>query len=174
VARPVWLGQGYDPAASDIYAYRPRNVLELLLPSILEIYIQLIADLVIRGVPNANSTGLRYPLQPSRYIHTIAEQILTLDDDVTEIDACAEVDPLLGREIGIPADHPVLDIKGTPNRVHNGGKLDENAVACGFHDAAAMERNGGTDQFAPKFAQALKRALFVNTDQPGIARNIGG
>ena len=40
-------------------------------------------------------------------------------------------------------------------------------------DPAAMERNGGIDQLAPKLAQALERALFVNTGQPGIARHIG-
>src|SRR6266550_4567833 len=74
-----------QPQAID--AYRPGNILELLLANILEIYIQSIADLVIRGFRNADSTGLRYPLQPSRHIHTIAEQVLTLDHHITEIDA---------------------------------------------------------------------------------------
>jgi hypothetical protein len=154
--------------------YRPSNILELLLAGILEVRIQSIADLVIGGLLNADSTWLRYPLQPSRHIHTIAEQVLTLDHHIAEIDAHTELDPLLGREIGIPAVHPALEIKGTPDRVHHGGKFDKNAVACGFHDPAAMERNGGIDQLAPKLAQALERALFVNTGQPGIARHIGG
>src|SRR5207249_7534876 len=107
------------------------------------------ADLVVRGIRNADSTELRYPLQPSRHIHPIAEQVLTLDHHVTEIDAYTELDPLLGRETGIAAVHPALDINGTPNRVHYGGKLNENAVAGGLHDPAAMERNGGIDQLAP-------------------------
>jgi hypothetical protein len=157
-----------------IYVYRPTNILELLLAGILEIYVQSIADLVIRGIRNADSTGLRYPLQPSRHIYTIAEQVLTLDHHIAEVDAYTELDPPLGREIGISAVHLALHIKGTPNRVHHGGKLDENAVACGFHNPAAMQRNGGINQLAPKLAQALERALFVNTGQPGIARHIGG
>jgi hypothetical protein len=37
-----------------------------------------------------------------------------------------------------------------------------------------MESNGGIDEFAPKLPQPLERALFVNTDQPGIARHISG
>ena len=102
-----------------IYTHRPSNVLELLLASIFEIYIHLVADLVICGIGNANSTRLRYRLHPGRHIHTIAEQVLSFDHHITEIDPYAELDPLLGRHVGISAVHPALEMKGAPDRFHH-------------------------------------------------------
>jgi hypothetical protein len=53
-------------------------------------------------------------------------------------------------------------------------KLNENAVAGGFHNPAAMERNGRVDQLPAEIAETLERAFLVKPGQSGIARYIGG
>src|SRR5215475_13710692 len=50
----------------------------------------------------------------------------------------------------------------------------ENSVAGGFHDAAAIKRNGGIDQLATQVSQALDRALLIEPSQSRIARHISG
>ncbi len=87
---------------------------------------------------------------------------------INEQEAC------LGRDIGIPAVHGPLNIHGTADGIHNGRKLNEDAIACGFHDPAAMERHGRVDQLAAKLAEALQRAFFIQSGQPGVAHHIGG
>jgi hypothetical protein len=47
----------------------------------------------------------------------------------------------------------------------DGGKFDQNSVAGGFHDATAMERNGGIDQLTTKVSQALERTLLIQPSQ---------
>jgi hypothetical protein len=54
------------------------------------------------------------------------------------------------------------------------GELDQNAVAGGFDDPAAMEGYSRIDQLAAELAEALERAFLVEPSQPRIARHIGG
>jgi hypothetical protein len=70
--------------------------------------------------------------------------------------------------------HSALHIEGTAHGVNDRKKFDENPVASSFHDAAAMERNGGIDQLATKVSQALERALLIEPSQSRITRHIGG
>src|SRR5262249_2266618 len=157
-----------------ISAHRPRDILELLLAGILEIHIELIADLLIRRFRNADAAGFRDALQSGRNIHTIPEQVLTFDHHVADIDPHPELDPLVGGDISIPAVHPALDIHGTAHRLHDGRELDQDAVTRGFYNPAPMESHGRVDQLAAQLAEALQRAFLVHAGQPRIAGYVGG
>ena len=73
--------------------------------------------------------GLRQALQPRRHVHAIAEDVITVDDDVVDIDADAKLDPLLQWHVGIAFGHPALDIKSTAHRVHDAAKLSQQPIA---------------------------------------------
>src|SRR5262249_12618481 len=146
----------------------------LMFACILELQVDLIADLPVSVLRNANSAGLSNPLQAGCDVYTITEQVLPLDHHITQVNSYPELDPLLGRHVCISAVHSALYIHSAAHRVHHGRKLDQNAITCGLNDPAAMEGHGRVDQLAAKLAEALERAFLVNSSQPRIARHVGG
>src|SRR5215813_6266647 len=84
--------------ANPVRPHWSGNVLRLLLAQILEGVIQPIAYLVANNPADTDPPGFGQRLQPRRYVHTVAEDVLFLDNHVTEVDAHAKPDlPLLGQ-----------------------------------------------------------------------------
>ena len=69
---------------------RPRDVLDALLPHVLEGVGELVSDLVSHHSREANATRLGETLQTCRDIHTVAEDVMFLDDHVAQVDPDAE------------------------------------------------------------------------------------
>jgi hypothetical protein len=61
-----------------------------------------------------------------------------VDDDVAEIDADAKLDAPRIRNIGIAQHHFALQLNRTTHRINDARKLDEQTVASGLDDAAAV------------------------------------
>lgn len=64
-----WLGENFD----------------LLLPTTLESELQLAANLIKDGRQNINATRVRYPFQPGGHIDAIALNIITVDNNIADI-----------------------------------------------------------------------------------------
>src|SRR5262249_31901863 len=104
VGERQWLWRGWQPSldgcgivANPVGPHWPGNVLRLLLAEILEGGIQPIAYLVANNPANTDPPGFGQRLQPRRYVHTVAEDVLFLDDHVAKVNADAKPDlPLLG------------------------------------------------------------------------------
>jgi hypothetical protein len=78
------------------------------------------------------------PFQPRSDVDAVAENIVVIDDDVTDVNADAKFDPLVLRQDGILLGHLALDIRRTAHRINGTGKLDQRPVTGRFDDAASM------------------------------------
>ena len=54
------------------------------------------------------------------------------------IDADAEFDAPVGRHVGVALRHSALHLDGAAHRIDDAGELDQDAVAGGLDDAAAV------------------------------------
>src|SRR5262249_2696961 len=89
-------------------ANRPGNVLDGLLAEISEGERQLIPDLIVSRAGDAQAAWLAQRLQPGSDIDAVAENVITIDDDVANVDADAEDDASILRYRGVAARHGTL------------------------------------------------------------------
>src|SRR5215831_4609051 len=73
-------------AANPVDAHSPRDIFDLLLAQILKGEIELVAHLIAHDAADADPTRRRQRLQTRRDIHSVAVNVLTLNNNVTEID----------------------------------------------------------------------------------------
>jgi hypothetical protein len=71
------------------------------------------------------------------------------------------------------AIHLPLHLDRTARRIDDAGKLDQEAVAGGFDDAATMLGDFGIAEFPANLPQRRERALFVLAHQPRITGDVG-
>src|ERR1700730_3259976 len=141
--------------------HRVRNVLHGLLASVPKGERHLIAHLLIGRAGDADATGLRNPLQPCGYVHAVAEDVATIDDDVADIDPNAKLDPLLLRHITVALGHAALNIEGTADRIHYTAKLSQHSIAGVLDNTAAVVGNLGIEKGAQVKLKLNVRALFI-------------
>ena len=75
---------------------------------------------------------------------------------------------------GVSFSHLALHLDGATHRVDDAGKLDEQAVAGRFDDAAAVLLDLRVGKLAPQRLQRGESAFLVRAHQPRIAGDIGG
>jgi hypothetical protein len=80
---------------NSIDPYQSCNIFELLLAHILKYEIKLAACVLMHSVRHADSTWLGKSLQTRCNVHAISENVVAVDDDVTDIDANTELDPTI-------------------------------------------------------------------------------
>jgi len=111
--------------------------------------------LVVRRARDAQPSRLAQGFQAGGNIDAIAEDVVSVDDDVADIDADAEDDaPVLGHA-RITADHAALNYDSAPDRIDDTGKFDQRAIACGLDDAAMMRGDRSVNQLAAMDFQCL-------------------
>ena len=159
--------------ADAIDPHRLRNVLELLLAHVADIKRELSFDLLIGVVGNADRAGAGQRLHPGGDIDSVTVDVALVDDDVTDIDADAELDPAIFGNGGVALRHGALDFHGAAHGIDRACKLDQRTVACRFDDTAAMLRDLGIDEFATVRLERCESAFLVNAHQAAVAGNIG-
>jgi hypothetical protein len=106
-------------------------------------------------------------------IDAVAVNVLLVDDDVAEIDADAELDAALLGDAVIAQRDLVLDFDGTTHRIDDAGEFDQQPVAGGLDDAAAVLGDLGIRQLAPQRRQSRERTFLVVAHQTRVAGDIG-
>jgi hypothetical protein len=89
------------------------------------------------------------------------------------MNADAELDALVRRDLGVALDHRPLDFDGAVHCIDNAPELDNCAVARALDDPAMMHGDGWVDQVAPKGPKPCKDAIFVRASKPRIPDDIG-
>jgi len=130
------IGDGF--AAQGIDAYRPRDVLDALLAEIRERIGQLVADLVAHHPGDADPARRGERFQARRYVHTIAKDVVVLDDDVAEIDPDPETDPAVLGCGGLAVNHRPLQFGRTAHRVDDAREFRQHPVASVLDDPTVM------------------------------------
>ena len=151
---------------------RPLDVLELDFAGIGEGDADLAADLGMDDVRDENAAMRRLAFEAGRDVDAVAENVVALDDDVAEIDADAELDGRLGREVALA--HRPLDGDGAFDRIDDAAEFDQRAVAHHLDDAAVPRGDGRVERLAPDLPERGDRAGLVGAHHRGIAGNVGG
>jgi len=154
------------------FADRLGDILECLHAHIIEDDIHLSADLPVRVVGNADSTRLRNAFKSRCDIDPVPENVILIDDDVTDVDADAELDPQLPRYVDVVIDHCPLDCYCAARGVDGADEFDQHAVAGGLDNPAAMRGDRSINQRLTKRFQFGQRALFIATHQSTVAGDV--
>ena len=105
---PASAGRRLPGPAPD--ADRLRDVLQRALAGILEGEVSLAGQLFLHSIGDADAPRLRQCLKPRGDVDAIPEQVAVLHDNVTDVDADAEHDAALGRDL------PLMDSSSLPAR----------------------------------------------------------
>src|SRR5690606_20165038 len=137
------------------------DVLDRLLAAILELERELVAHLLVGRTRNADAARLGELLEPRGYVDSVAEHVIALDDDVTDIDSDAELDALLGRHVGIAPAHPVLDRDRALHGIDDARELDQDTIAGRLDDTAVELREPRVDRLDAMSLQGRQGADLV-------------
>jgi len=153
-------------------AYRPVDVLDSDLASILKANVNAVTDAFIDDGGDTNAAGFGQRFQPRRDIDAVAVNIVALDDDIAEIDADAQHDRRW-RAVGIRRQSGrALHRERAVHCIDHAAKLDNGAVANQFHNPPVVSGNGRVENDLAVPLQGGERAGLVGSHQAGIADHI--
>jgi hypothetical protein len=114
------------------------NVLDLQFPKVIKDKVELADDLFENAGGDQNASRLRHCFQAGRNVHSVAEDVVTIDDDIAEIDASALLDaPLLG-SVGLSFRDCSLYSHGTVKGIDDAAEFHKQAIPSGLNDASAV------------------------------------
>jgi hypothetical protein len=131
-----------------------------------------ITNMIVSCTGDAHPTGFRQTLKSGSNVHTVAVNVIRFYDDIAEIDAKAEHDASIFREISGAVDHLALDFDCAPYRVNDAGKLHERTVASIFDDPPVMVPNLWLEQVPSECVQARMCALLIELHEARIADDV--
>jgi hypothetical protein len=155
------------------YLDRARDVLHCLLAAPLDLDRHLAAHLVGGRARDVDAAGLGQGLDAGGDIDAVAVYVVAIDDDVADIDADAEFDPMVGRCAGVALADLALDLYGAGHGIDGAGELDEGAVAHQFDHSPGMPGDRRIDDVAAQRLQPAERAGLIEAHQARIADHIG-
>src|SRR5207302_4284086 len=147
-------------AGHAIHAYRPRDILEGLLADVLKTEIELAGDLIVHARRDADAAGLGERFEPCRDVDPVAEQVIVLYDDITEIDPNPKMHPAVVGQRVVARLERFLDFYCAAHGFHDARKFVKYRISGGAHDAAAVESNNPVDDGAVRGEHAY-RVLFI-------------
>jgi hypothetical protein len=130
-------------------------------------------DLPVCVIGDANASRFRKPFQPCRYVHAIPEDVTTVDDDIANIDANAELDPLLPWHIDVALGHTALDGNGAADRVHYAAELSQQPIPGVLDNPPAVLTDLRIHEGAQVTLELGVRALLILAGQAAVASHIG-
>src|SRR5262245_65799927 len=109
-----------------------------LFAQLVELKTELVLNLIMYDTRDHDAARIGECFQPGCHINAIAINVVTINDDIADIDADTKLDAFLTRDIDVTLNHAPLDVDGTSHCVHDTSKLDQHAIASGLHNAATM------------------------------------
>jgi hypothetical protein len=104
---------------------------------------------------------------------SITKDVATVDHNIPDIDADAELDSLLLWHVSVALGDAPLDIKSASHRVHNAAELSQHSVPGVLDDTSTVLSDLGTDERAQMVLKLGVRSLLVQASQPAVASDIG-
>ena len=106
-------------------------------------------DLLTHGGRHRDAARHGQALKSRCHIHSVAEDVLFINDDVAEVNSNPECDYLVRRQIRVARLQATLDIGRTSNRVHYAWKLSQYYVAGRLKDTTLVLIDLGIDDLCP-------------------------
>jgi len=156
-------------------AIDPNWAVNILDPSISRVFekktgmpTQLFAD----GRCDRYPTGFCQPFEPGSNIDAVAVNVIFLNDNITRIDADAQLQLAVAGGI-IVGSQIALDIYGAIHRVDGAVELNEEAVALAADESTLVQRDSWFDHGFDAIGKPDVCALLVDAHQTAIADDIG-
>jgi hypothetical protein len=158
-----------DPVSAD----RARDIFEALLPEIRKADFDPARRVLLNPSGHTNPARLGQAFQPGSDVDPIAENIAILDNDIALMDPDPQLDAMVCRAIATVVRDLPLDLDRAAESIDDTDELDEEAVAAGLDQPAAMRGDRGIDRFRPDRPQSIEGSFFVHPDQARVAGDIG-
>jgi hypothetical protein len=123
---------------------------------------------------DVNAARLGQRLQSRGDIDAVAVEIVTVDHDVAEVDADAEHDSAVFRQVGVRGFHAVLEVERAVHGVDSAAERDQHAVAGHLEDAAVMLGHQRLQHLLAPLLQRRQRAGLVLLHEAAVADHVGG
>jgi hypothetical protein len=120
---------------------RLGDVLDLLIAEVVKCDRQLVADLIPDGSRDTDRAGVSHRLNTSCDVDPVAEQIGTVDDHITDMDANAELHARVRAPPSILSGDRRLHRDCALHGIDRAGEVGNDAVAGGVEDAAPVRRD---------------------------------
>ena len=153
-------------------ADRLRDILEPLLPEVLEAEIEAVLHVTEDAAGNADGAWLRERLQSRRHVHAVAKDVGAVHDDLVEVDAHTELDPSVAGHLAVALAHASLNRDGAVDRRDHAQEFDQRAIAARAHEAAAMLGDLGVDEFLTMGLERNKRSRFILPHEAAVADHV--
>src|SRR4029450_6322289 len=95
--------------------------------------VELALRVFLYAARDADAARLREALQASRHVDAVPENVVTLDDDVADIDTDADLHTWSCRRRDIAFRHAALDLDGTAHGLDHARELDQHPLSCGLY-----------------------------------------
>ena len=120
---------------------------------------------------DADPIGLGDAFEPGGDVDAVAEDVVTLDEHIAEMDADAPLHAAVAGNCGIPLRRHLLQRQGAFDGADHRGELDQHTVAGRFEDPPVMlsDERIGSDLM---LTHRLHRARFVEPHQPAVADDV--
>ncbi len=122
---------------------------------------------------DADAARRAFGLEPGRHIHRVAMQVGSVGNRVADIDPDAKADGPIGRVVIIMVRNLLLHLHGAAHCSVDAVEHDQQRVAAGLNDPAAMLRDRRVDHIAPQSAQPFESSDVVKPDQAAVADHVG-
>ena len=139
-----------------------EQIIKTIHHGILEGDIEPVGDLIVHRRCHADAADIGEPFNARRDVHSVAENVVVLENDVAQINADTELDLAIPGDIAVASRHSLLNFDGAAHRVGDTLKLDQHPVACGLDDVAVVLGNAGIDQLDAMGPEPRQRPHLVN------------
>jgi hypothetical protein len=155
------------------HLHRPFNILENDLALILQYQFKLSRHCVVDGARDENAARGSLSLEASCNVHTIAIEIVPLDDQIPEMDSDAEHYSVEFVLVAVRVRDRLLKLDRRAERFHRACELGQHAVTGQLDDAAAIPTKGRFEAVAAPLFQSQQRAALVAAHEPRISHDVG-
>jgi hypothetical protein len=151
----------------------PCDILDLLFAEVLKVQLQLVPDVIPHRTRDDDPARLCQPFQPGGDIDPIAIDVISLNDNIAEVDPDAEGDVLVGPKVRVPLADALLNPDRAAHSLDDTGELRQEAVAGFLDEGRAMCRGRSLDQIAIQSREARVSTLLVARHEATVARDVG-
>jgi hypothetical protein len=148
------------------------DIFQLMLAKIFDKKGQFAPHLSVRIIRQQNAASFSETLEPCGNIYPVAKDIPAVNDDITNIDAYAELNPSVERYSDIALGHATLNINRTPDGVDNAAKLSQQPIARIFHNPPTVLDDFRIDERTKMFSEPDVSSLLVQARQAAISSHV--
>jgi hypothetical protein len=125
-----------------------------------------------RIIGQVNPAWFALVFHAGRDVDAITEDVVFIENNVPDVNANPEFDPLILRQRRILLGHRRLSFNGTAYGIHRTGKLNQQAVARGLDDPAPVGGYSGVKEGLSDRLEPGQRAFLIATHQAAIPGDI--